>query len=312
MKDDANSAIEIQAIDWVIRQRDPEFSDWESFTAWLEQDTRHFAIYDAVASMDIDIGSLPVPARPHEAAQPQQPRRFAWTRRVWLGGAIAASLVAMIGVSLTDFGGRSTRISTIAGERRTVNLADGSRIEVNGATVLEIDMDRPRFAKLESGEAMFYVVHHDDDPFTVEAGDAKLVDLGTAFNVVRNNDGTSVAVSEGIIAFNPDRENVRVAAGKGLEARNGTARPRVYDIDVQNVGGWQKGQLVYSGASIAEVASDLNRTAGMKITVSRNVGALPFRGALLVNKDHSRTIEDLTALAGIRAEQTGDGWLLTR
>lgn len=312
MKNDANSAIETQAIDWLIRQRDPEFSDWEAFTDWLQQDAGHLVAYNAVASMDVDIGSLPVPSRPREAAQPELPGRFASTRRVWLGGAIAASLVAVIGVSLTDFGGNSTRIATIAGEQRTLTLADGSRIEVNGATVIEIDKDRPRFAKLESGEAMFYVVHRDNDPFTVEAGDAKLVDLGTAFNVVRNDSGTSVAVSEGIIAYNPDRENVQLVAGKGLTARNGAPRPRVYDIDVQNVGGWQSGQLIYSGASLAEVASDLNRTAGMKISVSESVGALPFRGALLVNKDHSRTIEDLTALADIRAEKTGDGWLLTR
>lgn len=310
MSIDVTAATETQAIDWVIRQRDPDFADWEAFADWLEQDASHPAIYDAIASMDIDLGSLPAPVRARKVPSFEPLKRFATTRRAWLGGALAASLVAVISYSVID-PGADTRIETIAGEQRTVNLADGSRIEVNGATVLELDKARPRFARLESGEAMFHVVHRDNDPFIVETGKARLVDLGTAFNVVRRGDGLSVSVSEGIIAYNPERENVRVQAGKGLVARDGTVRPYVYDIDVRSVGGWRTGQLVYNGASLAEVAQDLNRTAGMKISVSAGVGALPFRGALLVNKDQSRTIEDLTALAGIRAEKTADGWLLT-
>src|SRR3546814_1898277 len=66
---------------------------------------------------------------------------------------------------------------------------------------------------------MFHVVHRERDPFVVETGGAKIVDLGTAFNVVRRDRQTSVAVSEGIVLYNPDRDNVRLVAGKGIEAR---------------------------------------------------------------------------------------------
>lgn len=309
MSNDLNAAIEAQATDWVIRQRDPDFADWARFTDWLEQDPRHLETYDIAASMDVDLDRLPAP-RTTNIVLPAPARRPVPTRRVWLGGAVAAMLVGVISFSFFD--GSRTRIETVAGEHRTVNLADGSRIEINGATVLELDEDHIRFARLESGEAMFHVVHRKGDPFTVLAGDAELVDLGTTFNVVRRDNGTSVAVSEGIVVFNPDRENVRIDAGKSIDSRDGAGRPQVQDIDVQSVGGWRTGQLVYSGTSLAEVAKDLNRTTGMIISVSANVGSLPFRGALLVGDDQDRMIEDLTALAGIRAEKTADGWLLTR
>lgn len=312
MNNNVNAAIQSQANDWVIRQRDPEFSDWDAFTDWLEQHPDHLAIYDATASMDFDIGGLPVPARGSSGVPVEPPKRFVSGRRGWLGGVLAASIVGMIGYALIDVNSNGTRIETVAGEHRTLNLADGSRIEINGATVLELDSDRPRFAKLERGEAMFYIVHRANEPFTVEAGTAKLVDLGTAFNVVRRSNGTSVAVSEGIIAYNPDRENVQVDVGKKLDVRDGVGRPQLHDIDIQSVGGWRTGQLVYSGTSLAEVANDLSRTTGMNIAVSSNVEELPFRGALLISKDRARTIDDLTALAGIHAEKTADGWLLTR
>src|SRR3546814_8809390 len=98
-------------------------------------------------------------------------------------------------------------------------------MEINGASVVEIDKDHPRFARLESGEAMFHVVHRERDPFVVETGGVKIVDLGTAFNVVRRDRQTSVAVSEGIVRYNPERDNVRLVAGQGTAARDGDRAP---------------------------------------------------------------------------------------
>src|SRR3546814_20645338 len=79
---------------------------------------------------------------------------------------------------------------------------------------------------------MFHVVHKDADPFVVEAGSAQFVDLGTAFNVVRGAGRTAVAVSEGIVAYNPKGANIRMTAGQGLEARDGDREaPKVQAID---------------------------------------------------------------------------------
>ncbi|MDP3782285.1 MAG: DUF4880 domain-containing protein, partial [Sphingopyxis sp.] len=58
MHPDANPA-EARAIDWLIRQRDPAFDDWDGFADWLGEDPEHAAIYDAVASIDRDLDALP-------------------------------------------------------------------------------------------------------------------------------------------------------------------------------------------------------------------------------------------------------------
>ncbi|MDM8010794.1 MAG: FecR domain-containing protein [Parasphingorhabdus sp.] len=306
MSDGMALQVEEQAIDWMIRQRDPAFDDWQDFAAWLDLSPDHAAVYDRIASLDTDLAHLSAPAE--EIAVPKSP--LLASRRTWIGGAMAAMLVGAISFSL--FGSDSTRIETDAGEQRSVALADGSRIEINGGTVIELDEDRPRFARLESGEAMFHVIHRAGDPFTVEAGEARLVDLGTSFNVVRRRKTLNVAVSEGLVAYNPERENLHIKAGYGIEAGAGGGRPKVQAVDPLSIGGWRKGQLVYNGASIEQVAEDLGRTAGLSIAVSPDVAALPFRGALLVSDDKQRVIDDLTSLAGIRAEKQTEGWLLTR
>ena len=310
MQADATNA-EARAIDWLIRQRDPAFDDWDGFADWLAEDPGHNAIYDALASLDHDLDALPAAPKPSVAIIADAPRRP--SRRAWFGGAMAAALVGAVSLSGLGLFGGENRIETQAGEHRTIALADGSKIEVNGASVIEIDKDRPRFARLESGEAMFHVVHRDNDPFVVETGDAKIVDLGTAFNVVRRDRQTSVAVSEGIVLYNPDRDKVRLVAGKGIEARDGDRQPPVVqDVDVASIGGWRSGLLVYNGTPLAVVAEDLKRTAGMQVSIAPEASDLSFRGALIIDKNRNRTIADLAALSGTTAKRQGDGWILTR
>lgn len=311
MREPARAATEAQAIDWVIRQRDPGFDDWDGFAEWLAQDPDHAAIYDALATLDEDLATLPVETKPSIVIRPVEARRS--SRRAWFGGAIAAALVAAITLPNTGLFGDANRIETAAGEHRTVELADGSKIEINGASVVTLDDERPRFARLESGEAMFHVVHRDKDPFIVEAGGSRIADLGTAFNVVRNGRQTSVAVSEGVVLYNPDRDKVRVEAGQAIEAQDNDVKPpTVRAIDIANVGGWRSGLLVYSGASLTVVAEDLKRTAGMDVSIAPEAAGQSFRGALIIDKDRGRTIADLAALSGTKAEKRGDGWVLTR
>lgn len=310
MRPDVNSA-EAHAIDWLIRQRDPAFDDWDGFADWLGEDADHAAIYDAIASLDRDLDARPAMTRAQVVMAPRAPHRP--SRRAWFGGAMAAALVAVIGVSTLNAPGNGNRIETAAGEHRTIELDDGSRIEINGGSVVEIDRDRPRFARLESGEAMFHVVHRADAPFVVEAGGERIVDLGTAFNVIRRARQTSVAVSEGIILYNPDRDKVRLVAGKMIEARDDDRQaPIVRDIDIASVGGWRSGQLVYSGAPLVSVAEDLQRTTGIDVQVAPAAAGVSFRGALIIDDDRDRTISDLAALSGTQAQRQGDGWILTR
>ena len=311
MHENANMTAEAWAIDWIIRQRDPAFADWDAFADWLAESPGHAELYDALACLDQDLDALPPAAAPSIAIRPREPGRP--SRRLWFGGAIAAALVAMVSLPNLGLFGDASRIETAAGEHRTVELADGSKIEINGASIIALDDDRPRFARLESGEAMFHVVHRDGDPFIVEAGASRIVDLGTAFNVVRRDRQTSVAVSEGVVLYNPERDKVRVAAGQAIEARDGDIEPpQVRDIDIAQVGAWRSGLLVYNSASLATVADDLKRTAGIELTIAPEAADRSFSGALVIDTDRARTVADLAALSGTTAERRGDGWVLTR
>lgn len=306
---ESRKEIEEAAIGWLIRLRDGGAEDWERFVLWLEANPVHAEIYDEVALADRTFDSLPR-ARPRAIVPvPARPPSGWVSRRAFVGWGGAAALLATLGyVSLIP---RSEiyAVETGLGERRSVDLAGGSRIDLNGSTKIFLDRDNSRFARLDSGEALFTVAHDAARPFIVEVGDALLQDMGTIFNVIRSGSALEVAVAEGAVLFNPEREAVNLSPGMVLRQAGGDASVSLGDPG--EIGGWHQQRLSYSGAPIARVAADLTRNLGVPVTASPEVAANPFSGLILLERDRELLFQRVSLLLGVEVRRSGDGWLLT-
>ncbi len=292
-----------RALDWVVRTGDPAFDDWEGFQAWLEADPRHAAAYHAVA-LDVEEMAAATPAAP--AAVVHRTRRWP----AWAGGAVAASLALVAGYATLDMRADPYAVETTAGAMRTVNLADGSAVTLGGATRVMLDRRDPRTATLERGQAMFVVRHDARDPFEVRVGGARLVDVGTAFDVKRTRGETRVAVSEGAVDYNPGSDGIRLTRGQGLVASDDGAAVRVLAVDVAGVGSWRNSVLAYEGATLAEVADDLSRALGVDLRADPAVARRPFSGSIATSKldgDPAR----VAPLLGVAVRRRGDHWVMT-
>jgi len=303
-----DDVIEQTTLDWVVRQRDPAFADWEQFADWLAADPDHARAYHDLAALDGDLAALPSAI---EVVAVPATRRI--NRRMWLGGALAASLAVVAGIGvLRQAPDNMQRIETAMGETHMIALADGSRISINGGSVILLDRHDPRRAVLERGQALFHVVHRDDAPFRVSVGAAQLIDIGTVFDVTRMDRKTIVAVSEGAVIYNPTSSNVRINAGRRLAADDGSGQLVLSAVSPAAVGGWQAGQLIYDGLSLRDVAAEVERTTGVRIKVSPGAAAIVFRGAFQTDGDERRMVEDLAGLSGTRATHEAGGWTLSR
>ncbi|MES3100675.1 FecR family protein [Sphingomonas faeni] len=296
--------IEARALDWVVRTGSDAFDDWPAFHAWLEADPRHAAAYHATA-MDIEEMAATVP--PVQVAPiVMQPARRRWP--IWTGGAIAASLALFVGYESLETRAHPYAVETAAGTMRTVRLADGSTIAMGGATRLMLDRDDPRIATLERGEAMFVVRHDDSDPFEVSVGGARLVDVGTAFDVKRARGETRVAVSEGAVDYNPGQGGIRLVKGQGLVVRDGKAT--VTAVDVASVGSWRDSVLAYEGATLAEVADDLSRALGVDLRADPGVAKRAFSGSIATAK-LSGDPRLAAPLLGVAIRKRGGHWVMS-
>lgn len=300
--------VDEEALDWAIRNRDPEFDDWDGFTLWLESDPAHAARYEAVAAALADardaVAALPLPA-PLEVANDAGPARRTFLR--WSGGAVAAALVGAFGLSLWTDRSQPYAVETAAGEQRTIALADGSEAVMAGGSRLALDRSKTRFAAVERGEVLFRVKHDASDPFKVRAGGLSMTDLGTVFDVKLGERQTRVAVAEGAVMVDPDGARLQLDPGQAVVAAGGTLRRERAD----DVGGWQAGRLAFDNATLDEVAHDLSRHLGRKVRAERAVAQQRFRGTLDI--DGFRDDPTLLGrLLDVKVRVDSEGWTLER
>ncbi len=302
-----------QAIDWLIRQRDPAFADWEPFTDWLEANPANAEAFAELSALDEALAERLAETEHGPFVQDNTPARALFVRRPWaagLTGLAASAAAALLFVQLGQ--DRSLyEVSTAPGATQMITLAGGSTVELNGGTRVTLDRDDPRFAELHHGEAVFAVVHDDKRPFRVMVEGAELVDLGTRFTVLRESRVTEVAVSEGVVMYNPEGEAIRLPAGKMLRAADGEPTVQVAEIDPQAVGAFAEGRLIYNNEPLSAVAADLTRTLGINVRAEPAVAARPVTAVIQMPGDRARLAGELEKLLDIKVRQTDSDWILT-
>lgn len=297
------------AIAWQLRLAEADEAGWAAFIAWLEESPAHAAAFDRVAAADrmIEGAAFPEPAPYAENDNGAAPRRWRW----WAGGAAVAAAVALAAV-LPRIAppAQPYQIATRDGERQTVTLADGSRIELSGGTRLTLDRADPRVATLDRGEALFHVRHDAAAPFTVKVGAVTVRDLGTVFNVTHEGERMSVAVSEGSVAFQPGAEAVTLRPGDALSARDDGSAIVRSRIATTLVGAWRSGRLSFTGQPLGEVAGALKRLYGMDIALRGTLSERPFTGAVQFTGVADRDVPRLAELIGATWRRDGGTWIM--
>jgi transmembrane sensor len=299
--------IEDEALGWIIRLREADAAGWDEFTQWLEADRAHLDAYEKLASFDASFDNLSKPTPPLRAAQP--PSRQT-SRRGVIGWALAAALVATLGYSNLHQVNDRYEIVTGPGKKRSLALSDGSKIHLNGASLIELDRSDLRFARLKYGEALFEITHDPSSTFRVEVAGGVVRDLGTIFNIVHDRELFKVEVAEGAASYDSAGQQVNLAQGETLRKEGKrliSGRKAASEIGV-----WSKGHLSYSSASVTEIAADLSRSTGVPVRASPEVGRNTFSGVIMLDTDSAALIRRAASLLGVDARPDQEGWLLTR
>jgi transmembrane sensor len=137
--------------------------------------------------------------------------------------------------------------------------------------------------ELHEGE-LFVTVHHDKSrPFAVASGILDVVATGTAFNVLRTAERTTVTVTEGsVAAFHEGRDaetNVRVQTGQQLSYSHSSHSVAMRQTDPAHAIAWRSGMLYFQGEPLGEVIDSVNRyTAGTITIEDPQISGLSYSG----------------------------------
>ncbi len=296
---------------WAIRVADPAFDDWDALTDWLEAGEDNLAAYtQAIEEDDWARTALTEPPAPVVAANDDVPELARARRAPWLG-AVAACLVLALGIGTYAWRTAAPAfedLSTAPGERRVVAMADGTRIELGGATHIRYSPADPRTITLDRGEALFDVHHDPDHPFSVTSGTATLIDVGTVFDVRRHDGRLDVAVAAGSVLYRGGDSEVRLNARDALTVAQEGGVPQLAHVDAAAVGGWRDSQLSYDNVAMTVVASDLERNLGIVVQIDPDAAPRLFSGTLSIAGRPEQVMARLSAMTGLAIVHDGTTW----
>jgi transmembrane sensor len=287
-------AVNLQAAEWVVRQAlgRLDAADRAALDAWLRQDPAHEVAFEreslawerterlrtlrpAGAAIDDDGLDLIAPPARRRASPWREPWRI----------AAAAALCLAVGGAAVLWGGGGVAYATAVGERRVVVLNDGSRLELNTDTKVQVRLTPTgRRVKLLRGEALFDVRPDKRRPFTVQVDRDVVRAVGTAFSVRLDRAAVKVLVVEGEVEVNGQAGGspftARLPAGRlGAYGAQGIETRAAAPGEAARTLSWRYGAIELAGETLDEAAAEFNRYNLKQLVVAdRAAGALRLGG----------------------------------
>lgn len=307
---------------WVVRLEAGDLADREAvaFDAWLAATPENAVAFDAALSVSQAYAASGEAIAEALGARraPRAPKTNDYGRRAVMGmGAMAAAAAVAVVIAPQFAAAETETFVTAKGERRTVQLADGSTVDLNGGTRLTVTLARDaRRVVLDRGQAVFDVAHAARRPFTIAAGDRTVRVVGTQFDVRRLDGKLSVTVARGAVEVRPSAgatgRAYRLHPGQRLNHAEGASVAQIASTQAEEVLGWRQGRLVYREQPLSEVVADLNQQFATPIRVDDPVLArTPISGVLVID-DQAAVIQRLALLVPIRAVRSDAGVVLRR
>ena len=287
-----HAAIVAEASEWFIdfRAGDVDGEARVRFTEWLRRSPEHIQAYLEVSGVwselpssdpegRLDIASLiararaepdviplsPVNSRlspPKHAAEPR-----GWRTRVRypvLAAAALGLLTSTAALFLWIASDTARSYSTGIGEQRTIQLLDGSTVELNARSRVKVRLtDRRRDVALIEGQALFHVAKDKQRPFVVRAGDAQVRAVGTEFDVYKKQAETVVTVVEGRVEAYSGSDGAGAAAVLLSAGEQLTVLPHTVTkptrADTAAATAWVQKRLIFEETPLNQVAEEFNR-----------------------------------------------------
>jgi len=311
--------IEAQAAAWFVRCGFSNLSDQDQreFELWLAEAPAHRIAYWRLTGAWAQTDRLTALRRPTPPIGNSPSGFFRYFKHT-----VAAILVLAISAAIgwTQLPKPSVQIfSTLLGGHKTIELSDGSQIELNTSTTLRVSLDKSqRSVELLSGEAFFKVRHDSARPFSVLVSGHRIMDLGTEFLIRKDIQRVEVALIQGRARFESVDTSIQqhsavLTPGDVVVANAGfmTVSKKSSAV-LSNALAWRQGVLIFHFTPLSEAVDELNRYNREKLVVadtsieSRTIyGTVPTSGV-------QTFIGVARNVLGLRVEKRDGEFLISR
>lgn len=224
--------------------------------------------------------------------QPEAGSRKLTNRRLFLGGALAASTVGAAALLVhpplglwPSWSELDADYRTEPGMQRRIALADRVAIELNTRTSVALRSTGGQVNRIEliAGELAVATIAGATKPFIVSAGDGRTTSTpGAHFNVLYEDHVACVTCLDGNITVESGGASVRLSAGQQTRYSN-EGMNSANAVDPATVTAWQNGIVIFKSTPVKEVVAEINRyRPGRVILTNAALGRRLFNARLRI------------------------------
>lgn len=239
---------------------------------------------------------------------------------------IAASLVLIAGAGyfiISDVTEKRTArqlasyqtMETMPGQRRTVQLPDGTRVTLNVASSIRYNARYGKDARdiWLSGEAFFDVESDPECPFLIHAGDMDVRVTGTSFNVnaYPEDRKTSVTVKSGKVAVSYGKDDVRMNLHPDEQLIIDTEDQSIFRgfAETGDALSWMHGKLSFNQQSLPEILKMLRRYYSCDIEIRDTTSKVKLSGTH-DNQSLESVLQSICFSAGLEYRKEGNRYII--
>ena len=325
--------IKAEAASWLVVLDREELSaaDLAAFNKWCAQSEQHRHAFTQMQTTWRDLAALEELKDIAQTPPAEAPMcRRGIQRRTVLGMAASIAGLSLVGgmyLLNPQIGGgwhQQHMYSTAVGEQRLVKLSDGSRVQLNTNTAIEVSFAaRNRSVRLVRGEAFFAVATDPRRPFLVHAAENLIRVVGTAFTVrLHTASDLEIVVEEGRVQLTAlaapqdfpalaDLEKNQTPVAELTAGQNALVNKKVERIeqlpqaDLRRKLSWRQGLLAYAGDPLHAVIEDVSRYTNMRIEVADSrLANMPVGGYFRVGEVEA-LFDSLELTFGLNVQRVG-------
>lgn len=228
-----------------------------------------------------------------------------------LSGVVLVGSAAWVSRDLTGWQRWTSDLATATGERRSVQLPDGTRLQLNTDSAVDLDFSaQQRLITLVRGEILVTCGTTLSAPLLVQTRHGLLEGIDGRFSVRQDSDCTRLSVVSGNVAIHSphsaDGFSTQAHAGENYLVNQTHATPAPpLDMDV---GAWTDGLIVTRGMRLADFLSEVGRYRHGYLGCSADVAGLRLSGVFRL-EDTDKLLAILPKTLPVRVRYRTRWWV---
>ncbi|HEY8469353.1 MAG TPA: FecR domain-containing protein [Longimicrobiales bacterium] len=227
-----------------------------------------------------------------------------WAAAIVVAACMGYALGSMVGRS----GAQATgpELVTGAGERATIELADGSVVRLGPDSRLRLPPDPGRREVWLDGRAFFAIARQEGQSFRVRTRLGEALVLGTRFEIQVDERALEVMVVEGRVSLEAGETSVKLEAGEVGRVDQARAVEVTRLEDVIHRLDWTGDFLVFNDTPLRQVVIEVDRLFGAKIVVADSSLLDRTVTGWYAGTTFERTMEAICLIIGAHCRLAGD------